>query len=242
MIKTKCYLCHRISTLLAIIVINTNLLGCKNQSGDKDAGQLSQTGVVSLFNGYSFEGWDADTNYFDIRDSVIIGGTLLGPIEDMVWITTRKEYADFELNVDVKLLGGDEEERANSGIWFRCRYNEERMLVGYEADMMINLDRQETGADSIWWGSLHDPFRRDFDEFNIVGDQNALRKVLKLDDWNHFKIYCKGPDIKVWLNDVLTATYTETDKSIATSGIIGLQLHDGPPSEVRFKNVMLMKL
>ncbi|MDN5216820.1 DUF1080 domain-containing protein [Fulvivirgaceae bacterium BMA12] len=252
---TKSRIHYKIATLIAITVINTAFLGCQNRSNNKnadhspEAGTKDQAGssatlsakVFPLFNGHSFDGWNVDTNYFSIRDSVIVGGTLRKPIEEMLWITTKKKYTDFQLDVDVMLTGGDEEERPNSGIWFRCRFNEGGMLVGYEADMMINLDEKET-KDSIWWGSLHDPFRRDFDEFNIVGNQDSLRKTLKLEGWNHFKIYCKGPDIKVWLNDILTAAYVETDKSIARSGIIGLQLHDGPPTEVRFKNVMLREL
>lgn len=138
----------------------------------------------------------------------------------------------------MKLLGGNEEEGPNGGIYFRCSYDDERMLVGYEADMMINNEVEE----SNWWGSLHDPFRRDFDEFNIVGNQDSLTTVYKDGGWNHFRIYCNGPDIKVWLNGFLTAEYTENDKSIDTSGIIGLQLHDGPAMESWYKNVMIKEL
>jgi hypothetical protein len=214
--------------------------GCSNKT-KIEIDQLHSTNkeAFKLFNGYNFEGWNVDRKYFYIEDSTIVGGTLQQPIEDLVWLTTQKEYSNFELDVDVKILGGDVEERyPNGGIWFRCRYDEEGMLIGYEADMMINYEVE----DSIWWGSLHDPFRRDFDDFNIVGNQDTLRRVYKHEDWNHFKIYCNGPQIKVWLNDFLTSDFTEADKSIEANGIIGLQLHDGPPSKVWYKNVILKEI
>jgi hypothetical protein len=225
--------------VFAIIIVQISH-GCTNEiKNEYEAGHPTNNKAVKLFNGYNFEGWKADSNYFYIKDSTINGGTIQHPIEDMVWLTTRNEYSNFELDVDVKILGGDEEEKyPNGGIWFRCHPDEEGMLIGYEADMMIN-DEVE---DSIWWGSLHDPFRRDFDEFNIVGNQDSLRRVYKPDDWNHFKIYCNGPHIKIWLNDFLTADFTETDNSVETSGIIGLQLHDGPPCKVWYKNVVLKEL
>ena len=194
-------------------------------------------------------------DYFRIEDSVVIGGQLEYPVEDMVWITTQKQFEDFELELEIKLLGSDYpegylredeeddfEERPNSGVWFRCRYDADSMLIGYEADLMVNLDLEETKNDTIWWGSLHDPFRRDFEDFNIVGHQDSLRKVIRFNDWNHFRIYCKGPEIKIWVNQYLSAEFSENDDSIDQQGVIGLQLHDGPPSEVRFRNVMIREL
>jgi len=97
-------------------------------------------------------------------------------------------------------------------------------------------------ADSLWWGSLHDPFGRDFDEFNILGNQDSLRKVYNKNDWNHFKIYCKGKEINVWFNGLLTAEFTEYDETVSPIGIIGLQLHSGPPMRVWYKNVYLQEL
>jgi hypothetical protein len=225
--------------LISILILGLMTVGCsETKENDNQATSTDTSDKIALFNGYNFDGWDVDTSLFWIEDSSIVAGQLDGPNEHMVWVTTKKEYGDFILEADVKLIGGDQDETANGGIYFRCHYDDEGMLVGYETDMWMNKEE----ADSIWWGSLHDPFGRDFDEFNILGNQDDLRKVYNKDDWNHFKIYCKGPEIKVWFNGLLTAEFTEYDNTVSPKGIIGLQLHDGPPMRVWYKNVYLQEL
>jgi hypothetical protein len=231
-------------TLFAFVILCSGCVDKKdknfnvNKKGDSKA--------AALFNGYDFNGWDVDTSLFWIEDSSIVAGNLDSPNEYMVWVTTQKEFGDFILEADVKLIGdevespeGDEIETPNGGIYFRCHYTDENVLAGYETDMWTNVEE----ADSLWWGSLHDPFGpRDFDEFNILGNQDSLRKVFNKNDWNHVKIYCKGPKIKVWFNGLLTADFTEYDESASPAGIIGLQLHSGPPMRVWYKNVYLQEL
>jgi hypothetical protein len=232
--------------LISFLLFTLLPVGCSENSKER-AGldKIKDVSAVSLFNGYDFTGWDVDTSLFWIEDSSIVAGNLDSPNEYMVWVTTKKHYGDFILEADVKLIGdkvklpeGDEVETPNGGIYFRCHYNDERVLVGYETDMWTNIEE----ADSMWWGSLHDPFGRDFDEFNILGNQDSLKKVYNKDDWNHFKIYCKGQEIKVWFNGLLTADFTEYDKTASATGIIGLQLHSGPPMRVWYKNVYLEEL
>lgn len=231
---------------IAIFVFLLLFFGCfdKNEK-DYNVNQKKSSKASALFNGYDFDGWDVDTSLFWIEDSSIVAGKLDGPNDHMAWITTKKQYGDFILEADVKLIGSplkmpgsDEIETPNGGIYFRCNYNDERELVGYETDMWTNIEE----ADSMWWGSLHDPFGRDFDEFNILGNQDSLRKVYNKNDWNHFKIYCNGPELKVWFNGLLTAEFTEYDKTVSPTGIIGLQLHSGPPMRVWYKNVNLQEL
>jgi len=36
--------------------------------------------------------------------------------------------------------------------------------------------------------------------------------------------------------------YTETDDSIASTGIIGLQVHGGPPSEAWYKDITIKEI
>ena len=221
--------------------------GCsEKKESDTQPASTNASDKIALFNGYNFDGWDVDTTLFWIEDSSIVAGNLDRPNEYMVWVTTKKEYGDFILEADVKLIGdyvlspdGEEIETPNGGIYFRCHYTDERVLAGYETDMWTNVEE----ADSMWWGSLHDPFGpRDFDEFNILGNQDSLKKVFNKNDWNNVKIYCKGPKIKIWFNGLLTADFTEYDDTASPKGIIGLQLHSGPPMRVWYKNVYLQEL
>ena len=114
---------HYLTTFLVLLHIFFSL-GCSEKGKDstKDSSSLA-TKTIALFNGYNFDGWDVNTDYFFIEDSAIVAGKLNGPNEKMLWVTTKKQYADFILEVDVKLIGGDEEETANGGIYFRCHYD-----------------------------------------------------------------------------------------------------------------------
>src|SRR5205809_650965 len=66
------------------------------------------------------------------------------------------------------------------------------------------------------------------------------RKAFKKNDWNHFRIECKGDSFKTWINGVPAA---DTRDAVDASGFIALQVHgapkDSPKQEVRFRNLKI---
>ena len=62
------------------------------------------------------------------------------------------------------------------------------------------------------------------------------------DDWNQYVIRCEGRRIRLWINDVPTVDYTEPDEVLEQTGIIGLQIHGGGPSEAWYKDIQLKRL
>ena len=66
--------------------------------------------------------------------------------------------------------------------------------------------------------------------------------VLKVDGWNDFVIRCEGKHIQIWVNGLQTVDYTEADDAIARTGIIGLQIHGGPPAEASYKDIRIKVL
>jgi hypothetical protein len=58
-------------------------------------------------------------------------------------------------------------------------------------------------------------------------------------DWNHYEILADGDRIRLKFNGVQTI---DTHDKLASSGLIGLQLHAGPEMRVEFKNMKLKKL
>ena len=69
-----------------------------------------------------------------------------------------------------------------------------------------------------------------------------IKKVLKPDDWNEFVIRCEGNRVQISLNGHQTVDYTEPDETIEQRGLIGLQIHGGPPSEAWYKDVRIKEL
>ena len=73
-------------------------------------------------------------------------------------------------------------------------------------------------------------------------DPAVIKKVLKPKGWNQYEIRCEGPRIRLFLNGVLTVDYVEKDAKIPLEGIIGLQIHSGPPTEAWYRNIWIREL
>ena len=182
---------------------------------------------IPLFDGETFDGWEGNLDFFRIEDGAIVGGNLDDRIPRNEFLCTTKSYGDFELRLDVKLLG----QNANAGIQFRTeRIPDHHEVIGYQADM-----------GQVYWGKLYDESRR---RKVLAGDDKdeLIKKTVKHGDWNEYIIRAEGPRIRLWLNGELTVDYTDPDEGIARTGIIGLQIHSGPPSEAWYRNIRIVEL
>ncbi len=193
----------------------------------RPAAAWADDGFRPLFDGKTLQGWEGNLKLFRVEDGAIVGGNLKERIAHNEFLCTTQEFEDFELRLECKLVG----EGANAGIQFRSRrIPNHHEVIGYQADM---------GAG--WWGKLYDESRR---RRVLAGpaDEEALRQRLRPDDWNEYLIRCQGPRIQLWLNGVQTVDYTEPQDDIPRRGIIGLQIHGGPPSEAWYRNVRIREL
>lgn len=182
---------------------------------------------LSLFDGKTFKGWKGDTQKsFRIEEGAIVGGSLKERVPRNEFLTTEREYGDFELTLKFKVLG----EGANAGVQIRSRrIPNHHEMIGYQADL----------GDG-WWGSLYDESRRN--KMLAAADKKLVEQVLKRDDWNDYKIHCQGRRIQLYINDRQTIDYTEPDETIEQRGLIGLQIHGGPPSEAWYKDIRIREL
>jgi len=69
-----------------------------------------------------------------------------------------------------------------------------------------------------------------------------VKKILKHDDWNDYRIRCEGPHIQIWLNGLLTVDYTEPDTAIPQEGKIGLQVHGNGKTLASYKDIVIEEL
>ena len=190
------------------------------------ADDSKENGFTSLFDGKTFEGWEGNLDVFRIEDGAVMAGSTNKPVARNEFLCTKKEFGDFELRLKFKLVG----EGANAGVQIRTkRIPNHHEVSGYQADM----------GDG-WWGSLYDESRRN--KILAKADEQAVLKVLKRADWNDYRILCEGPRIRLWINDLPTIDYTEAEDKIERTGIIGLQIHGGPPSQASYKDIRIKKL
>ncbi len=197
-------------------------------NSDAGVADFGKVKPVRLFDGKTFAGWEGNLDIFRIEEGAIVGGTLHNETPHNDFLCTTKEYGDFELRLKVKLLGPAK--RANAGIQFRSRrVPNHHEVSGYQADMGYN-----------YWGCLYDESRRN--KILAKANQEQLAKVFRPGDWNEYVIRCVGRRIQLWLNDYQTVDYTETDNNIERTGIIGLQIHAGPPSEAWYKDIEIKQV
>lgn len=189
-----------------------------------------EEGFVALFNGKDLTGWEGNLDHFRIESDAIVGGSMDRGLSHNEFLCTQASYADFELRLQAKTVG----KATNGGIQIRSRrVPNETEVSGYQADLGIQPTRNI-------WGALYDESRRR--EMLAVADQEELKKVYKPGDWNDYRIRCEGGQIQLWINGYQTVTYTEPDPEIPLVGIIGLQIHSGPPGEVWYRNIRIKKI
>lgn len=185
-----------------------------------------ELGFQSLFDGKSFAGWHGNEQIFRIEDGEIVAGSLDQKVERNEFLRSNKEYDDFELKLEFKLLG----DKTNAGVQIRtAEIPNHHEVIGYQADL---------GTD--YWGCLYDESRRKKILAGPPKDQRAL--PVRMDDWNTYRIRCEGPRIQLWINGVPTVDFTETDSKIPLKGIIALQIHGNLVNQAHYRNVRLREL
>jgi hypothetical protein len=191
-----------------------------------------------LFDGRSLDGWEGAREVFRVQDGAIVGGWLDRPIPHNEFLCTERDFGDFELQFEAKLTG---EPDRNAGVQFRSqRVPDNHEVSGYQCDLAEHAGRPV-------WGWLYDESRRN--RFLAPADgepdaawQNELRRVVRDGQWNAFVVRCRGPRIQTWVNGFPVVDYVESDPNVAVRGVIGLQIHGGPPAEAWYRHVRIREL
>ncbi len=187
------------------------------------------TKSTPLFDGRTFRGWEGDTtNEWRVEGGALVGGSLNKMVSHNDFLCTTRSYANFELTLRWKLVGTG---FVNAGVQLRSQRltNPAYEMTGYQADLGQG-----------YWGSLYDESRRN--KTLAQPDSSLITRILRLNDWNEYRIRCEGPRIRIWLNGQPTVDYVETDPAIPQSGLIGLQIHGGGKAEASYKAIVLNEL
>ncbi|MBI5364750.1 MAG: DUF1080 domain-containing protein [Planctomycetes bacterium] len=176
----------------------------------------------ALFDGKTLAGWRAlgDARW-TVEDGCIVGAVGGGR---QSFLVTEKEYGDFVLDVD--LLN---ELPGNSGIQVRSHQDGKGTVFGYQ----IEIDPSARA----WSGGLYDEGRRAW--LADLSKDPLARAAFTPGKWNHYRIECVGPHIRTWVNG--TPCVDALDPLDAT-GFLGLQVHSGNDTKLRWKNFELREL
>ena len=183
-----------------------------------------------LFDGKTLEGWEGKEKWFRVEDGAIVAGSLKEKIPNNEFLCTQKKFGDFELRLQVRLKG----EGNNAGIQFRsARVPDNHEVSGYQCDVGSAFGRSV-------WGALYDESRRN--KMLAEGPVEHVQAWTKEGEWNDLWIRCEGDRIQLWLNEHPTVDYREADPKLPRTGIIGLQIHSGPPTEAWYRAIRIRTL
>jgi len=186
----------------------------------------------SLFNGKDLKGWKqlGGKAQYSATDNEIIGTTVLETPNS--FLATEKEYGNFILELEFKL-----DKEFNSGIQFRSQSRQD-----YQDGRVFGYQMEIDPSDRKWSGGIYEEGRRGWQypmELNPAG-QNAFKK----NDWNKYRIECRGAEIRTWVNGVPTAHLVDT---ALPKGFIALQVHsigkkaDDAGKNIRWRNIRIIE-
>jgi len=208
----------------------------------------ANSGFTEIFDGKTLNGWDGDPRLWRVEDGVIVGETTLEtPIAANTFLIWEgDQVADFELKAEFKLRNH------NSGIQYRSFRVEGKPWVvgGYQAD--ITESPKYMG---IAYGERHKGILAQRGQKTLVcakktkpqvlaqlGDSEELLTHINMDGWNEYHIIARGNQCIQLINGVVVAEFYENAEDRLQSGLIALQLHQGPPMQVKFRNIRLRQL
>ena len=76
-----------------------------------------------------------------------------------------------------------------------------------------------------------------------LGDAEVLRGIIKVNDWNQLHIIARGNTLMHLLNGLVTAIFVDDDQANRSmKGLLGVQIHTGPPMKIEFRNLYLKNI
>lgn len=207
-----------------------------------------EPGFRAIFDGKTLDGWEGDAKYWRVEDGNLVGEvtpeTLLKSNTFIIWRGGSPK--DFELKLDYRITA-----RGNSGINYRSAVlpDNKYALRGYQAD--IDGQNRYTGQNYEERGRLFLALRGQITRvvggrkpviLSSVGEPDALAAFIT-SDWNSVHLIIRGNVLMHLINGHLMSTVIDDDAPNRTAaGLIGVQVHVGPPMKVEYRGIRLKEL
>lgn len=231
-----------------------------------------EKGFKPIFNGKNLKGWDGNPALWSVQEGFITGKTPPSKDNPQKSVLTHNTFlvytnapvSDFELRFSYKIVPNNDAGFANSGVQYRSKilsHGEFGPIVGgYQADFEAGKTYSGILYEEKGRGILakrgekvviksqekgNKPKAKDFklDVVGSVGDSTAIQANIKAEDWNDYVIIAKGNHVQHFINGKQTIDVTDEDAAHAPkSGVLALQVHQGGPMTVQFKNMRIKEL
>jgi Domain of Unknown Function (DUF1080) len=209
---------------------------------------LAETGFTSIFDGNSLTGWDGDPKFWRVEGGALVGEATAEkqPKQNTFLIWRGGAPGNFELKLEFRLTG------FNSGIQYRSAElpSIKWAMKGYQADM----DGEEK-----YTGQIYEERGRGFLALRgqytyigesgkpgivgSVGDGDELKGLIRSEGWNDLDIIARGNALTQLINGRVMSMLVDDDTSgRKMDGLIGIQVHKGPPTKIEVRRVRIKTL
>jgi hypothetical protein len=209
---------------------------------------IQESGFQAIFDGKTLAGWDGDPEFWRVEEGALVGQTTTEkqPKQNTFLIWRGGSPADFELRLEYKLTG------YNSGIQYRSIElpDIKWAMKGYQFDM---------DGEQQYTGQIYEERARGFvamrGQFTYIGngqkpalvsslgDNAQLKGFIHADGWNDAHLIARGNTLIQMLNGHVMSMLIDDDLAgRKMDGLIGIQVHKGPPMKIEVKNLRLKKL
>ena len=243
---------------LSLLLIISSYTLSYSQHADED-------GFVQIFNGKNLDGWEGDPTYWRVENGNLVGEvtpeTILSRNSFIIW--QDGQVSDFELKVAYRVTPG-----GNSGINYRSEELEDisYALRGYQADLdgaqkYTGSNYEERGRTTLASRGekvLLKPVDKNPDSLQAhiksnhwvpaevtesLGSMESLKSHIKDEDWNEYHLIVKGNHLQHFVNGVLMSEIIDEDTAHRKmEGLLGVQVHVGPPMKIEYRNFQLKQL
>lgn len=208
-----------------------------------------EAGFVQIFDGKTLAGWEGDPQYWRVENGCLVGEVtptnLLKVNSFIIW--RGGETRDFELKAEYRVSAA-----GNSGINYRSVMvtNGPWAMRGYQAD--IDGKNRYTGQNYEEKGrtflALPGQVTRVAEGklpqiIGTTGTTNELAAAIRNGDWNEYHLIVSGNVMTHLVNGrVMSMVVDEDAKNRTLSGLLGVQVHVGPPMKIEYRNFRLKNL
>ena len=224
------------------------------------------TGYQQIFDGKTFNGWDADPGIWRVEDGNLVGETVEGKPKGNNYIVFRAESTrDFDLKLQMKIEkggGGGIQYRSVTGLpWTRPQppglppYDLKFMMTGPQADFWFPVRAQSAAYTGQWYsentmqgilayrGQVTQALPGQPNRLVAnIGDKQALGGYVKVNEWNDYEVIARGGVMMHIMNGQLMAIFIDDNKDSVNNikGFIGFEI-ESQPCKISVRDIWLRK-
>jgi hypothetical protein len=220
------------------------------QSDRPEAIAGDEPGFQQIFDGKTLDGWEGNPAYWRVENGSIVGeitpATVIKSNTFVIWRGGRPK--DFELKLDYRITP-----EGNSGVNYRSAVVPDPVTAankfamrGYQCD--LDGRKMYPGNNYEEKGRLFLAVRGQMTHIvggrvpvllSTIGDTDELARAIT-DDWNAIHLIVRGNVLTHILNGrVMTVVIDDDAPNRPADGLIGMQVHAGPPMKVEYRNIRL---